>query len=255
MQPAATTLKRPDPNKLSNVIRFLASSLRLTPLHPQWFAYFREKRNLGASCANLSGLVLDIGCADAKPRAYVHRTARYIGVDYYSTSTEWYNTTPDVFADAQALPFRSNSIDHCLLLDVLEHIPDPGRCLSSIHRMLMPGGTLTIQVPFLYPVHDAPLDFHRWTRFGLVQTARKHGYRIAREVAIGHPLETAALNANIALSKTVLNWLGTKNPLALLGFLLPPVVLLINGLAWVFGYLSKTDDLMPYAYRMVWIKE
>jgi SAM-dependent methyltransferase len=246
---------RSDSNSASGVIRFLASGLRKTPLHPQWFAFFREKKKLKATCANLSGWVLDIGCADAKPRRQLNRDAHYIGVDYYSTATDWYDTRPDVFADAQALPFHSNSIDHCLLLDVLEHIPDPDRCLAAIHDTLKQGGTLTIQVPFLYPVHDAPLDYHRWTRFGLQQAARKHGYAITDEDATGHPLESAALNANIALSKTVLNWVGSRNPLALLGLLLPVAVLAINSLAWIFGCLSKADDLMPYSYRMIWVKE
>ncbi len=244
-----------DANTMSGVMRTLVSRLRNTPLHPQWFAFVREERNLKESCKNLSGLVLDIGCADAKPRGHLGQDARYIGLDYYATATDWYNTRPDVFSDAQALPFRANSIDHCLLLDVLEHLPDPDQCLASIHETLVPGGTLTIQVPFMYPVHDAPLDFHRWTRFGLTEAARRHGYRIRQEAALGHPLESAALNANIALSKTVLNWVRGKNPLALLGLLLPVAVLSINGLAWIFAALSKSDDMMPYSYRMVWIKE
>lgn len=246
---------RSDSNSVSGAIRILASKLQKTPLHPQWFACFREQGKLRKTCANLSGWVLDIGCADAKPRRLLGREARYIGVDYYSTATDWYETRPDVYADAQALPFQANSIDHCLLLDVLEHVPNPDRCLASIRETLKPGGTLTIQVPFMYPIHDAPLDYHRWTRFGLRQAARTHGYRIADEDATGHPLETAALNANIALSKTVLNWVGTGNPLALLGLLLPVAVLAINTLAWVVGLLSKADDLMPYSYRMIWVKE
>lgn len=237
------------------MIRFLASRLKKTPLHPQWFIYHREGRLLSTLCADLNGLVLDIGCADSKPREQLGPGARYIGLDYYSTAKNWYNTMPDVFADAQALPFQPNSINHCLLLDVLEHIPDPDRCLASIHKALIAGGTLTILVPFMYPIHDAPLDFHRWTPFGLARAARKHGYRVTQEDAIGHPLESAALNTNIALSKTVLNWFDGKHPLALLGLLLPVAVVLINCLAWFFAKLSKADDLMPYGYRMVWTKE
>lgn len=227
----------------------------MTPLHPQWFAYFREEKRLGAACADLSGWVLDIGCADAKPRQKLGRDARYIGLDYFSTATDWYKTRPDVYADAEKLPFQSNSVDHCLLLDVLEHIPNPDRCLAAIHDTLKRGGSLIVQVPFMYPVHDAPLDFHRWTRFGLREAARRHGYCIADEDAIGHPLESAALNANIAISKTVINWIDGRNPLALLGLLLPVAVLAINCLAWIFGLLSKADDLMPYSYRMTWVKE
>ena len=235
-------------------LRKLAGRLRNTPLHPQWFAFFREERKLIETCKSLSGIVLDIGCADAKPRRHLPSDAQYVGVDYYTTASSWYGTRPDLYADAQALPLVDASVDHSLLLDVLEHIPEPDRCLAELSRTLKQGGSLTIQVPFLYPVHDAPLDFHRWTRFGLLQAAKKHGFRVASESAVGHPLETSALNTNIALSKSVVNWIQQKHPLLLLAILLPLVVPLINVLAWGLAALGRDDDLMPYAYRMVWIK-
>jgi SAM-dependent methyltransferase len=235
-------------------LRKLATGLRHTPFHPQWFAFFREKQGLRETCQRLGGIVLDIGCADAKPRRYLAAGAQYVGVDHYSTAKGWYGTRPDLYADAEALPLADASVDHSLLLDVLEHIPRPDRCLAELQRTLKVGGSLTIQVPFLYPVHDAPLDFHRWTRFGLLQAAQQYGFRVSRETAIGHPLETAALNANIALSKTVVNWIEQKNPLAVLAILLPVLVPLTNCLAWVFAALGRDDDLMPYAYKMVWIK-
>lgn len=232
----------------------LAAKFRNTPLHPQWFAYFREDRNLSRTCGALSGLVLDIGCAEGKPRRHLPADAQYIGIDYFSTAIDWYGTRPDLYADAQFLPLVDCCVDHSLLLDVLEHIPEPDLCLSELNRVLKRGGSLTVQVPFLYPVHDAPLDFHRWTRFGLLQAAEKFGFRVAEETAIGQPLETAALNGNIALSKTVINWIQTKNPLALLALLLPVVVLLNNISAWCLAALGRSDELMPYSYRMVWIK-
>ena len=165
-----------------------------------------------------------------------------------------YGTQPDLFGDAQCLPLDGDSIDHALLLDVLEHIPDPARCIRELHRVLKTGGSLTIQVPFMYPVHDAPLDFHRWTRFGLLRLAEEQGFAVEQESAIGHPLETAALGANIAMSKSVMNWISSWNPLALLVFLLPFAVLANNTLAWLLARLSRKDDLMPYAYRAIWTK-
>ena len=235
-------------------LRIILSKLRNTPLHPQWFAFFREARSLKRTCANLSGVVLDVGCAEAHPRHLLPEGAHYIGVDYFVTAKDWYGTRPDVFADARALPLSDESVDHALLLDVLEHIPDPDLCLAELSRVLNAGGSLTIQVPFLYPVHDAPLDFHRWTIHGLESAAERHGFDIAETMAIGHPLETAALNANIALSKTVINWIRQFNPLALSVFVLPFAVVLINCSAWLFALLGKSDDLMPYSYRMVWTK-
>lgn len=228
--------------------------LKMTPLHPQWFAFFREERHLRDSCEKLDGVVLDIGCADGKPRAFLPDDAEYIGLDYFDTATRLYHTRPSVFGDAQQLPFADDTIDHVLLLDVLEHIPDPDRCLAEISRVLKPGGTLTIQVPFMYPIHDAPLDFHRWTRFGLERAANRTNFVARSEMAIGHPLETAALGANIAMSKTVLNWIAGRNPLLLLGFALPFAVLFVNSLAWIAARLSRDESMMPYAYRMTWAK-
>ena len=240
---------------MADGLRKLAAVLRKTPFHPQWFAFLREERNLERSCASLTGTILDVGCAQGIPRRYLPADANYVGLDYYSTATEWYGTRPDVFGDAQSLPFIDSSIDHALLLDVLEHIPDPQRCLGELNRVLKPGGSLTIQVPFLYPVHDAPLDFHRWTNFGLQRAAARHGFSISEEIGIGHPLETAALNANSAMSKTALNWIRGKNPLSLLTIVLPLGVAITNSAAWLFAALSRSDNLMPYAYRMIWTKQ
>lgn len=232
----------------------IVKRLANTPLHPQWFAFMREERGLEQACATLSGLVLDIGCAEGKPRDHLPDGAEYVGLDYFDTAVQWYGTRPDVFGDAQQLPFLSESIDHVLLLDVLEHIPEPDRCIEEIFRILKQGGTLTIQVPFMYPIHDAPLDFHRWTRFGLQRAAARAGFSVSSELAIGHPLETAALNSNIAMSKTILNWIAARNPLALLGVALPFLVLLNNVCAWAIAKLARSESMMPYAYRMVWEK-
>ena len=228
--------------------------LRNSPLHPQWFAFFRQRRFLRSACAGLGGIVLDIGCADARPKKYLPAGATYVGVDYLPTATEWYRTRPDLFADAQLLPLQDNSVQNVLLLDVLEHLPDPEKCVAEIQRVLVPGGTLVVQVPFLYPIHDAPLDFHRWTAHGLERAAEKYGLTTKTLQAVGHPVETAALNANIACSKTVLNWISGRNPLAITGLLLPFSILAVNCFAWLIAALSRRDDMMPYAYRMTLIK-
>jgi SAM-dependent methyltransferase len=231
-------------------LKKLVDGLRQTPFHPQWFALKDERPNLEASCAQLHGTVLDVGCAEGKPKAFLPSGASYIGLDYYATATDWYKTRPDVFGDAQALPFADNSIDHALLLDVIEHIPEPDTSLAELHRILRPGGSLTLQVPFLYPLHDEPLDFHRWTRHGLRRAAARHGFSVNDEIAIGHPIETAALNGNIALSKMIINWLKGRNPLALSVL----VLLTVNCSAWLLARLSRQDDMMPHTYRVIWIK-
>ena len=225
-----------------------------TPFHPQWFSMLRENEGLSEMCGSLSGTVVDIGCADGRPREFLPDAAEYVGLDYFDTATAWYQTRPDVFGDAQQLPLASASIDHVLLMDVLEHIPEPDRCLGEIGRVLKPGGTLSMQIPFMYPVHDAPLDFHRWTRPGLERAARRAGFEVRSLEALGHPIEAGALGINIAASKTCLNWVRSRNPLMVFILGLPLFVLLVNCLAWVTARLSPRDDMMPYAYRTDWAK-
>jgi len=235
-------------------IRTYLDKLRRTPLHPQWFSFLREDRNLRNTCSGLNGLVLDVGAAEGRPRRFLPPDVTYVALDYYETATGWYRTRPDVFGDAQSLPFVDGCVDHALLLDVIEHLPDPERCLGELRRVIRPGGSLTIQVPFLYPLHDEPLDYQRWTRHGLRLAAARHGYEVTAELALGHPLETAALNANIALSKSVINWIHAWNPLALTALVAPFAIVAINSVAWLLATLSRDDDFMPHAYRVVWTR-
>lgn len=74
---------------------------------------------------------------------------------------------PDVVADVCALPFADNHFDAVCLIEVLEHIPEPFTAVSEIGRVLKPQGVLLFSVPFIFPMHDKPHDYFRFTVFGL----------------------------------------------------------------------------------------
>lgn len=236
-------------------IRMLFSSLKKTPFHPQWLVFKNEEKGLTEIAQHSQGYVLDLGAGTQKIQHFLSPSCQYISLDYYETATKWYGKTPTVFGDAQVLPFKSKSADTILLLDVLEHLPAPESCLKEIFRVLQPGGKLIIQVPFLYPLHDTPYDFQRWTCFGLQKLAKKHQYQIEVQKSINHPLESAAFLSNLALSKTVLRWIRDKNLLSILIILLPFAIFFNNLLAVLLTYASKDDDFMPTAYRMIWSKK
>lgn len=52
------------------------------------------------------------------------------------------------FADVTALPFQTASFDALLSLDVLEHVPDHRAALREFARVLKPGATCVLSVPF-----------------------------------------------------------------------------------------------------------
>lgn len=73
----------------------------------------------------------------------------------------------DMAADLASLPIQSGSVDLALSIAVLEHVPDPGRLVAEMLRVLRPGGEIVCFVPFLQPFHAAPDDYSRLTLPGL----------------------------------------------------------------------------------------
>jgi SAM-dependent methyltransferase len=57
--------------------------------------------------------------------------------------------------------------DMILCLNVMEHVHEFDKAITNIHRALRPGGRVVIFVPMLYPLHDEPFDFWRFTEHSL----------------------------------------------------------------------------------------
>ncbi len=74
---------------------------------------------------------------------------------------------PDMVADAHDLPFKDGEFDLVLCTEVLEHVKDPKKVISEIGRVLTPGGQVILTTRFVYPLHDAPHDYWRFTKYGL----------------------------------------------------------------------------------------
>lgn len=57
-----------------------------------------------------------------------------------------------VVADGRAdsLPFADGEVQHVVMTEVLEHVPDPAAALRELRRVLAPDGTLCLSVPTSY---------------------------------------------------------------------------------------------------------
>lgn len=229
----------------------ILAQIRHLPFHPQWFAYRREQQQRVQIGEQVQGIVVDIGCADKSIEKYLKNVVYYIGLDYYQTAVNWYTTRPDVYGDAQKLPFTDHSVDAVLLLDVLEHLPYPEQCFKEVARILKPNGLFVLKVPFLYPLHDKPLDFQRWTRYGLHQLAQQQGFRIREQTYTGEPLETAGLLLNIALSKMLINWYRRRQFWFIFAVAIFPLIFMVNVSCWLLNLVSAQDDFMPHSYHLI----
>lgn len=155
--------------------RTWATRLRRTPLHPQWLL---GRRRPPAGIDSARGTVLDIGASDRWILPHLPPGVHYVALDYPATVTEFYSGRPDVFADACRLPISDESVDAVICLEVIEHVADPVRAVCEIGRVLRPGGTAWLSMPFLYPLHNQPYDFQRYTEYGLRRDAQNAGLEV-----------------------------------------------------------------------------
>lgn len=235
-------------------IKDLFNIFSRTPLHPQWLAFLHDKRLYSLITEFASGRVIDIGSGEQQARNHLMCECEYISIDYYVTARDWYGTKPDIYANASVLPLMTECADTVLLLDVLEHLPDPESSITEIYRILKPGKGFIIQIPFMYPVHDAPLDFTRWTPYGLKRLMQKTGFVVEEEDIYGSSVETAALFLNLAFCYSLIKLVKSKHPAMIFILLAPIFVPLVNISGWLLSLMLPKDDFMPIGLRYFLIK-
>lgn len=74
---------------------------------------------------------------------------------------------PDIVADAHHLPFKDGEFGYVLCTEALEHLHSPHVAIAEMHRILQKNGLLILTTRFLFPIHDAPNDYFRFTKYGL----------------------------------------------------------------------------------------
>lgn len=60
-------------------------------------------------------------------------------------------------------PLGWDRFDHIECRSVLEHSPRPWLLAANLERMLVPGGTLDLSVPFVWGLHAYPSDYWRFS--------------------------------------------------------------------------------------------
>jgi ubiquinone/menaquinone biosynthesis C-methylase UbiE len=79
-------------------------------------------------------------------------------------------------ASAYDLPLEDDSVDRAFLVTVLPEIPDRGRALAELRRVLRPGGVLSITEEFLDPDYPLASTTIRWLEEAGFELMERHGH-------------------------------------------------------------------------------
>lgn len=140
--------------------------------------------------------------------------------------------SPEIVGDLSTYEFDDIAFDVIVLSEVLEHIRTPDAAVSNALKGLKPGGLLVLTTPFLFPIHDRPHDYYRYTKYGLAWLLRDYV-----DVKIT-PRNSWAEALNVMFVRLI----KEKNPVC--RFFGPLIVLLafvFAPLAMLLGAVFKTD--------------
>ncbi|MBL8055685.1 MAG: methyltransferase domain-containing protein [Anaerolineales bacterium] len=141
----------------------------------------------------LHGLVLDVGGGTRNSYLHLLRLDGQLETVNIDPAMQ-----PTYLADLnQPLPIPSNRYDAVISLNTLEHIEQDRVALAEIGRVLKPGASAHLIVPFLYRVHGSPNDYHRHTASAWIAMLSAAGF--ARETIRIEPLAFGRLSAGFAL--------------------------------------------------------
>lgn len=81
----------------------------------------------------------------------------YVGADMRE------GTGVDVILDLHNIDLPSESVGSVLILDTLEHVEYVRKAMDEIYRILKPNGIVIMSSVMLFPIHDYPYDYWRFT--------------------------------------------------------------------------------------------
>ena len=148
---------------------------RISFLTHNWLSTTWHNVFLRAIAPRIIGTCYDLGCGKQPYKEFIESLgAKYVGVDWDNSQ---HGVSPDISANLnEHLPLEDNVADTVLSISVIEHLCEPELFLREVKRILQPNGSLILQVPFQWWVHEAPHDYYRYTNFGLEYLLKKVGF-------------------------------------------------------------------------------
>ena len=132
---------------------------------PEISANVHARKNYDRICSLLpqESRILVIGGSikgDGMDAIYANESFEIVGSDVS------FGSYTGLICDAHDIPFENETFDCVIVQAVLEHVLDPQRCVSEVHRVLKPSALVYAETPFMQQVHMKQYDFTRFTHLG-----------------------------------------------------------------------------------------
>lgn len=108
-------------------------------------------------------ILFDIGCGHGGYCLYaLESNVKYVvGVDIdvkrlklAKGLSKNYDNVDFVIAEAENLPFKTDSADAIFFIELIEHVNDEDACLCEVHRTLKPKGTILLTAPNRFHIFE-----------------------------------------------------------------------------------------------------
>lgn len=149
-------------------------------INPFWLCRRELSLALSDLAPRLTGMVLDFGSGSQPYRSLLKNCSIYVSLEY-DTPQNRERKVADIFYDGQSIPVEDCSYDGILSTQTLEHVPNPNIIVAEWARILKEGGMLLITMPFMWPEHEIPFDFQRYSSAGLRLLLEKSGFEIIEQ--------------------------------------------------------------------------
>jgi SAM-dependent methyltransferase len=150
------------------------------PINPHFLSRRALHTAMSGVGSRLAGRILDAGCG-TQPYRQLLTHADHVGGLEAGRAREYAGKRIDVLYDGVHFPFADASFDGVVCNQVLEHVFMPEPFLQELRRVLVPGGTLVLSVPFAWPEHEQPWDSRRYTSFGLRDLLARCGFAVGSQ--------------------------------------------------------------------------
>lgn len=168
------------------------TNINLTKSNHYYLHYKSFQRDLlDAINKYAKGSVLDIGCGN-KPYeiAFENKINKYVGCDIIQSHLQ----KVDILCEANNIPLESSTFDTLFSTQTIEHVEDHQGLVNEAYRLLKPGGYFILAGPFVWPLHEEPYDFFRFTKYGFKYILEKAGFEIVEITANGGMWSTSGLS-------------------------------------------------------------